>query len=384
MRVVVKKYGGTSVKDLDCIRGVADSIARGRAGGETVVAVVSAMAGVTNQLVTWSRDITGEGSYSPEADVVCASGEQVTAGLLALALNERGIKARSWLGWQLPIITTEETGNADILSIGLDQVRRDLQEGIVPVIAGFQGMTSEGRLTTLGRGGSDTTAVAVAAELRASHCQIFTDVQGVYRVDPAYMQDSYYYSDMSYDDMVHLAEHGGRVLHVKAACLAQDRRVPVQILSSFDSRGGGTWIRDTSSCAINIAQKPVLRWTLSSQEVCDLYARLEGARVRILDWYDSGSSLSFLTWADAYDRVSLLLPPAVIPERKVLVTFLGPSSTLLDLPKRGEAGIEQTLTFSYARGFVVDEENVARAMALVYQKMISAVSLEAMGRVASV
>jgi aspartokinase len=380
MRVVVKKYGGTSVKDLQCITSAADSIARGQASGETVVAVVSAMAGVTNQLVQWAGDINGGNSYSQEIDVVCSSGEQVTAGLLALALKARGVKARSWLGWQLPIVTTEEAGNADILSIGLEHVRQDLEMGIVPVIAGFQGITSRGHLTTLGRGGSDTTAVAIAAELRASSCQIFTDVQGVYRVDPAYIEDPYCYSDISYEDMLHLAEHGGRVLHAKAARLARDRKVPIQILSSFDPKGAGTWIRETATSATNIAQKPIFRWRVNSSHSKDLRQCLESAQVHLLHWKECDEEVSFLTWVEAYDKIAEFVPSSVIPEKRVLITFLGKSFVSQDDFSWDKKGVEQVISFPYARGFVVEEKNLPQVMASMYQSMVWLVSPESVSQ----
>jgi aspartate kinase len=182
--LVVQKFGGTSVADLDRLRAVAQRIQRARAAGEQIATVVSAMAGTTDRLADWARQIGGPGYDRAEYDTVVASGEQITAGLLALALQALGVPARSILGWQAPLLTDGSHSRARIRSFGTEQVRACLDQGQVVVVPGFQGISPDGRVTTLGRGGSDLSAVALAAALGASRCDIFTDVEGVYTTDP--------------------------------------------------------------------------------------------------------------------------------------------------------------------------------------------------------
>src|SRR5438132_8574630 len=183
MSRIVQKFGGTSVADVDRIKNVARRVGREVEAGNEVAVVVSAMAGVTNQLVDWTRE-TSRVHDAREYDVVVSSGEQVTAGLLALALQDIGIDARSWLGWQIPLRTDGVHGKARIEAIEVTEIRRRLAQGQVAVVAGSQGIGPRGRITTLGRGGSDTSAVALAAALEADRCDIFTDVDGVYTSDP--------------------------------------------------------------------------------------------------------------------------------------------------------------------------------------------------------
>ncbi|MBU3656169.1 MAG: aspartate kinase, partial [Alphaproteobacteria bacterium] len=202
MGLIVQKFGGTSVANIDCIRRAARRVRVAVADGHQVVVVVSAMAGTTNQLLAWCQDVMPpapqpdndapgnaastaiDADTDANADAVVASGEQITCGLMALALQQLGVPARSWQGWQLPIITTDSFSKAKIVSIQTDALLQDLATGRVAVIAGFQGVAPDGRITTLGRGGSDLSAVALAAALHADRCDIYTDVDGVYTVDP--------------------------------------------------------------------------------------------------------------------------------------------------------------------------------------------------------
>jgi aspartate kinase len=234
MALLVMKFGGTSVADLDRIRNVALHVKREADAGHRCAVVVSAMAGQTNQLVEWTRQASRLHD-AREYDVVVASGEQVTCGLLAIVLQSMGISARSWLGWQVPIQTDNAHGVARISGIQAEEMRVRMTGGEVAVIAGFQGISPNGRITTLGRGGSDTSAVAVAAALRADRCDIYTDVDGVYTTDPRIVPKAQRLERISYEEMLEMASLGAKVLQTRSVELAMIQRVPVQVRSSFEN-----------------------------------------------------------------------------------------------------------------------------------------------------
>ncbi len=244
MTRVVQKFGGTSVADPDRLRHVAGRVARQVAAGERVAVVVSAMAGHTNQLVRWVEDVGGPTGDLAEHDVVVAAGEQITAGLLALALQRLGVAARSYLGWQLPLNTDAAHGKARITEVDVAGVGAALDRGEVAVLPGFQGVDAAGRVTTLGRGGSDTSAVAVAAALRAERCDIFTDVDGVYTTDPRIVPRARKLDRITYEEMLELASLGAKVLQTRSVALAMQYDVPVQVLSSFEDKPGTLVIAD--------------------------------------------------------------------------------------------------------------------------------------------
>jgi aspartate kinase len=237
MARLVQKFGGTSLADIARIKNVARRVKREVDVGNEVAVVVSAMSGVTNQLVDWTRE-TSRLHDAREYDVVVASGEQVTAGLLALALQDLQIDARSWLGWQIPIRTDEMHGKARIEAIETTELRRRMAAGQVAVVGGFQGLSSRGRITTLGRGGSDTSAVALAAALEADRCDIYTDVEGVYTSDPRIVANARKLDRITYEEMLEMASQGAKVLQTRAVALAMNRRVRLQVLSSFTDSPG--------------------------------------------------------------------------------------------------------------------------------------------------
>lgn len=237
MGCIVAKFGGTSVADIERIERAADKIAAEVALGNKVAVVVSAMSGVTNQLVQYCNDITNIHD-AREYDTVVSSGEQVTAGLMAIALQKRGVDARSWMGWQVPIKCSEVHGKARIEDIDASAMLERFNEREVAVLAGFQGVTERGRIATLGRGGSDTTAVALAAALNADRCDIYTDVDGVYTTDPRICKAAKKIDKISYEEMLELASLGARVLQVRSVEMAYKRDIPVQVLSSFDEAIG--------------------------------------------------------------------------------------------------------------------------------------------------
>ncbi|MBU6398359.1 MAG: aspartate kinase, partial [Rhodospirillales bacterium] len=232
MARIVMKFGGTSVADLDRIKNVARRVKAEADKGNEVAVVVSAMSGVTNQLVGYCQ------SLSPlfdarEYDAVVATGENVTAGLVAIALQELGQDARSWQGWQVAVETNGEHGKARIQSIDGDELIERMKQGQIPVMAGFQGVGPDNRVTTLGRGGSDTSAVALAAALKADQCDIYTDVDGVYTTDPRIVPNARKLSKITYEEMLELASVGAKVLQTRSVELAMKERVRVQVLSSF-------------------------------------------------------------------------------------------------------------------------------------------------------
>jgi aspartate kinase len=239
---LVMKFGGTSVADLGRIRGAAEKVRAEVERGYDVAVIVSAMAGATNELVGWVRE-TSMLYDAREYDAVVASGENVTAGLMALTLQEIGVPARSWQGWQIPLRTNSAHGAARIESIETARLIQKFGEGLHAVIAGFQGVSPEGRIATLGRGGSDTTAVAFAAALEAERCDIYTDVDGVYTTDPRITKKARRLARISYEEMLELAGAGAKVLQTRSVELAMRYKVRLQVLSSFGG-GPGTLVCD--------------------------------------------------------------------------------------------------------------------------------------------
>ena len=232
MARIVQKFGGTSVADVNRIKAVAARVKREVDAGHQVIVVVSAMAGTTNQLVGWVNE-TSKLYDAREYDSIVASGEQITAGLTALALQELGVPARSWLGWQIPIRTDDSHGKARIEAIDLSEIRARADKGEVAVVAGFQGVAAGDRITTLGRGGSDTSAVALAAAFEAERCDIFTDVEGVYTTDPRLVSRARKLDKITYEEMLEMASQGAKVLQTRSVEMAMNHRVRVQVLSSF-------------------------------------------------------------------------------------------------------------------------------------------------------
>ena len=232
MARIVMKFGGTSMAGIERIRSVAARVKREVAAGNQVAVVVSAMAGETDRLVGFCREASS--LYDPkEYDVVVSAGEQITSGLLAIALQAAGVPARSWLGWQLPIATSDAHASARIEGIDMAALETSLAAGEVAVIPGFQGIDAEGRVTTLGRGGSDTSAVAMAAAMKADRCDIYTDVDGVYTTDPRIVPRARKLKKVTYEEMLELASVGAKVLQTRSVGLAMKEGVRVQVLSSF-------------------------------------------------------------------------------------------------------------------------------------------------------
>ena len=241
MALIVQKYGGTSVGSPERIKNVAKRVAKARAEGHDVVVVVSAMSGETNRLVALAHEMQ-EFPDPRELDVVLATGEQVTIGLLAMALKDIGVPAKSYTGWQVAVQTDDAHTKARIDHIDGGKMRADLKEGRVVIVAGFQGVTAGGDISTLGRGGSDTSAVALAAALEADECQIYTDVDGVYTTDPRVVPEARRMSTISFEEMLELASLGSKVLQIRSVEFAGKYKVRLRVLSSLEDGGEGTLI----------------------------------------------------------------------------------------------------------------------------------------------
>lgn len=237
MARIVQKFGGTSVADIDRIKAVAQRVKRAVDAGDEVAVVVSAMSGTTNQLVEWTRAVSPMHD-AREYDVVVSAGEQITVGLMAMALQDIGVDARSWLGWQIPMVTDDMHSRARIQDVKADEIVRRLGLGQVAVMAGFQGIASDNRITTLGRGGSDTSAVALAAAIKADRCDIYTDVDGIYTSDPRIVTRARKLDKITYEEMLEMASLGAKVLQTRSVELAMNHRVRLQVLSSFEDAPG--------------------------------------------------------------------------------------------------------------------------------------------------
>ncbi len=241
MALIVQKYGGTSVANPDRIRNVARRVARYKAMGHQVVVVVSAMSGETNKLINLAKELMAEPDPR-ELDMIVSTGEQVTVGMTALALIELGIKAKSYTGAQVKILTDDAYTKARILNIDQVNLKADLDAGYVCVVAGFQGVDAQGNITTLGRGGFDTTGVALAAALSADECQIYTDVDGVYTTDPRVVPEARRLNSITFEEMLELASQGSKVLQIRSVEFAGKYKVKLRVLSSFEEEGEGTLI----------------------------------------------------------------------------------------------------------------------------------------------
>ena len=231
------KFGGTSVANIDCIKNVAQKVVKQYRKNKKIVVVVSAMSGATDSLVNLTNQISEKKNFE-EYDVVVSSGEQVTAGLLAMALSDLNIKSRSLMGWQIPIITDDTHYKAIIENISNKNIFTLLNKEVIVVIPGFQGVTSENRISTLGRGGSDTSAVAIAASIKAERCDIYTDVDGVYTADPRMVPKAKKLKKISYEEMLEMASQGAKVLQTRSVALAMKNKLKINVLSSFEDKVG--------------------------------------------------------------------------------------------------------------------------------------------------
>ena len=354
MARIVMKFGGTSMAGTERIRRVANIVRKQQAAGHEVAVVVSAMAGETDRLVNFCREANA--LYDPaEYDVVVASGEQVTAGLLALTLQSLGCKARSWLGWQLPVKTVEAHAKARVETIDAPELIASLERGEIAVIPGFQGVSEEGRITTMGRGGSDTSAVAVAAAIKADRCDIYTDVDGVYTTDPRIVAKARKLKAVTYEEMLELASVGAKVLQTRSVGLAMKENVRVQVLSSFigddaipaDDLPGTLIVSDEEMNAL------VEKGDMERQLVTGIAHDKNEAKIILTRVPDEPGAVAhiFEPLADASINVDMIIQNVGRDKGETDVTFTVPQADLaraqaLLEDKRSEIGFNRIITDS--------------------------------------
>jgi aspartate kinase len=336
--LLVQKYGGTSVGSIERIKDVAGKIAASKRAGNQIVVVVSAMAGETNRLIALAQQIA-EMPDEREKDVLLASGEQVSVALLSLALKEAGVAARSYLGHQVRIETDKAYGKARILSIDSTRIVQALKAGEVVVIAGFQGVDEEDNITTLGRGGSDTSAVALAAFLNAAACEIYTDVEGVFTTDPGICGNARKLARISYDEMIELASTGAKVLEIRSVEFAKNYSVPVHVRSSF-SDAEGTWL---------VNEEEIMSDVLVSGVACDKN-EAKITLVRVPDQPGLAAQI-FGPIADAHIVVDMIIQNAS-KDGTTDLTFTVPKAD----HKKALAIVEKTLPAVHAKGITVDTD----------------------------
>ena len=317
MARIVQKFGGTSVADLDRIRAVAQRVKVEVDAGNEVAVVVSAMSGTTNQLVEWSREI-GPLHDAREYDVIVSTGEQVTVGLLAIALQNIGIDARSWLGWQIALHTNDVHGSARIESLDTDKLDERLSSGQVAVVAGFQGIGPDGRISTLGRGGSDTSAVALAAALNADRCDIYTDVDGVYTTDPRIMPKARKLERITFEEMLEMASAGAKVLETRSVAMAMRYDVNLQVLSSFSDQPG--------TLVVNEEQN------MEQQKISGIAYSRDEAKITLVGLPDRPGIAAYIfgVLADNHINVDMIVQSASADKTQTDITF---SLGSLDLEK---------------------------------------------------
>ena len=308
MARIVQKFGGTSVGDLDRIRNVAQRVKAEVDAGHEVAVVVSAMAGTTNQLVEWSRDI-GPLHDAREYDAIVATGEQVTVGLLAIALQNIGVDARSWLGWQVPVRTDSTHGAARIEEIDASEIDKRLSAGQVAVVAGFQGISEEGRITTLGRGGSDTSAVALAAALNADRCDIYTDVDGVYTTDPRIMPQARKLDEITFEEMLEMASAGAKVLQTRSVAMGMRHKVKIQVRSSFNDAPGTLVVNEDNQ--------------MERQKISGIAYSIDEAKITVVGLEDKPGIAASLFQALAAENVNvdMIVQSASTSSMKTDITF---------------------------------------------------------------
>lgn len=310
------KFGGTSVANIDRIKAVALKIKSEVEKKNKIIAVVSAMSGVTNDLVSLVKQAS-ETYESSEYDAVLSSGEQVTSALLSIALQSLGIKSRSWLGWQIPIITNDVHGNARIKEIKKENILKSLDNGFVTIVSGFQGISSKNRITTLGRGGSDTSAVALAAAFSADRCDIYTDVDGVYTTDPRIVKNAKKLDYITYEEMLELASQGAKVLHTRSVALAMKYSVKLRVLSSFQNLPGTTVVNEEHN--------------MEKSEIIGIAHNPNEAKITISIVPDKPgqAALIFGALADKGINVDMIVQSSTIDNSSTDITFTIPENDLI-------------------------------------------------------
>ncbi len=342
MARIVQKFGGTSVGDLDRIKNVAQRVKSCVEAGNEVAVVVSAMAGTTNQLVEWAKQV-GPIHDAREYDVIVSTGEQVTVGLLSIALKNLGVDARSWLGWQIPLKTDEVHGAARIEEIQAGDIIKRLEQGQVAVVAGFQGVAPDKRISTLGRGGSDTSAVALAAAIQADRCDIYTDVDGVYTTDPRIMPKARKLDSITFEEMLEMASAGAKVLQTRSVAMAMRHHVNLQVRSSFT---------DVPGTLVQNEEKQ-----MEKQKVSGIAYSAEEAKVTVVGLPDKPGIAAriFSALADLHINVDMIVQSASADFQKTDITF---SLSRVDVKKAVSElkKLEDELVFER----LVHDDNIAK------------------------
>ena len=316
MKIVVLKFGGTSVADVPQIKKISHKIKSEVDKGNKVIVVVSAMSGVTNNLVELVKNTSELASYS-EYDVVLSSGEQVTSALLTIALNDLNIKGRSWLGWQVPIITDNTHSKAVIDKIKTSNILNSFKKNDIAIVSGFQGLSSENRITTLGRGGSDTTAVAIAAAFNALRCDIYTDVDGVYTTDPRIVKSAKKLDYITYEEMLELASQGAKVLQTRSVALGMKYGVNLRVLSSFEDKPGTFILKE--------------RGNMEKSEISGIAHSLNEAKITLSGVPDKPGQAAqiFSSLAEHSINVDMIVQSSSINEGSTDITFTIPETDLI-------------------------------------------------------
>lgn len=316
MNIVVLKFGGTSVADVPQIKKISYKIKSEVDQGNKVIVVVSAMSGVTNNLVELVKSTSELASYS-EYDVVLSTGEQVTSALLTIALNDLSIKGRSWLGWQVPIMTDNTHSKAVINEIKTSNILNSFKKNDVAIISGFQGLSSENRITTLGRGGSDTTAVAIAAAVSAERCDIYTDVDGVYTTDPRIVKSAKKLDYITYEEMLELASQGAKVLQTRSVALGMKYGVNLRVLSSFEDKPGTFIMKE--------------RDKMEKSEISGIAHSLNEAKITLSDVPDKpGQAAQIFSSLAAHSiNVDMIVQSSSINQGSTDITFTIPETDLI-------------------------------------------------------
>ena len=316
MELLVLKFGGTSVADIDRIKAVALKIKSEADKKNKIIVVVSAMSGVTNDLVRLVKEASKTYQQS-EYDAALSSGEQVTSALLSIALESLGIKSRSWLGWQIPIITDDVHGNARIKEIKKENILKSIDKGFIAIVSGFQGISSKNRITTLGRGGSDTSAVALAAAFSADRCDIYTDVDGVYTTDPRIVKNAKKLDYITYEEMLELASQGAKVLHTRSVALAMKYSVKLRVLSSFQNLPGTTVVNEEHN--------------MEKSEIIGIAHNPNEAKITISRVPDKPgqAALIFGALADKGINVDMIVQSSTIDNSSTDITFTIPENDLI-------------------------------------------------------
>ena len=331
--IVVMKFGGTSVASIQKINKVADTIIKTKKSGKDVVVVVSAMGQTTDELIDLASGISDDPDRR-EMDVLLSTGEQVSIALLAIAIQKKGLDCTSMTGFQAGIITDDIFSNAKILGIKSNRVISELSEGRIVVVAGFQGITRSGDITTLGRGGSDTTAVALAASLNAGYCEIYTDVDGVYTTDPNMVENARKIDKLSYEEMLELASSGAKVLHLRAVEFAKKHDVVIHVRSSFNANEG-SWVKDFSGKGDKMERPVVTGVTYDTNQV----------KITIFGLQDKPGIAARLFRAFADKNINVDLIVQNVGERDLAAISFTIKNEELNMAKDVLAGLKETISF---------------------------------------